>query len=1268
MNKKSTKKTNKIIISIFCLVLVILLIFTISRTTGFADKIFESKDNSTSDLKIMDDVKELNSNLEEINSEEKPIEEFRETETIEIKKVEYKVDEKEIAKQKQFLEFTGKDNIIIEYNYDKPIITKDSEKKDIVTISKLNNLNTPGEPEVPFEVIMIMLPIDKDVDKVTVIPEDKVDIKGTYNLKTGDWQVPISQADKVDISEFEKNKTIFNKYPNNYYSNPSTQIKKGYKFVVFNIYPVEYQQKKQKLSYYPKFTVVVTLKPGEVPKSFRASIEDKKEIQNWVISQKSNLNSEKNLTYERYQEISREVSNKTNLSTLYTYSIGNKKIEDGRNQPNIIPETFSYKYIIVTKREFGPSFQPLITWKTTRPNNPITAKIFYMEDILADSRFSCTGEYNWGDGCGQYNQFNDDAAKLRNFIRFAYTIFGTEYVLLGGDADYENLGPETETEDVIVPSRYIGLLNSNEIILSDMYFSNLDGSFNTENDGVFRFYYNQTDPNTGSSIENTDYLTEVAIGRAPFDNVTEINNWVTKTIAAEQITDYQNLNHLFVGEFLDFGGITHFAGPSLDEIVNGSTNCGINTTGFSEINQNKIYKLYDDYQNYNPPQVYGFSSLELIDLMNIRNPYIINHFGHGNVNFLMKFQIYSSNEEIYGLTAERSFINSQACYSGSFDNKFANDAVSNKDSISEEMLGLENGPFSMITNSRFGHGAAYSLCGQSQIMQRIFWGNAFTNQNKNLGKLNNLSKEKYIVNQGFSYVYLETNLLGDPETKLLLPTVDNKLSVDLFGPILDSVHYQEDFNININLNNLTDITQSNIILRIYLDGQEIYNQSLILNPGGNQISYILNQNLYSSNIGEYKRIKVTVNSNLSGDATYDNVFEKDLFIYNAEFNELNNTNIINIENQIVDCDTSFGQQLFNVNVNKIAYIGSFRFEGGNYILRNCEFISFAGDNYALYFLNNQNIILENNIFKQISIEFRDFNNIDINSNLFYVNYYNSTIYHDPNFITQNSIEYSNVADVIIQNNKFNTFHSTLELNNLRNMYPANYIRHSQRIKFIENKFTGSYGGIFLENVNDINLINNNFYLLRTFFNHGEIGGVYNKYAVAAIIFPSSNLNIINNTVENMHFYLDNVNNVDFNKNTLKNSRLFVSQSNDVVLYKNRSSNAVFDGGLIFRGFDYANARIYIVDSNLLRIVENHICLSPRFDYPGINLLLNCSQLSALNFINNIISSTSIQSLDYCPELLPQHGVNYCYCNEKFAPGGVGCVPDPNYQNTLEMDR
>ncbi len=107
--------------------------------------------------------------------------------------------------------------------------------------------------------------------------------------------------------------------------------------------------------------------------------------------------------------------------------------------------------------------------------------------------------------------------------------------------------------------------------------------------------------------------------------------------------------------------------------------------------------------------------------------------------------------------------------------------------------------------------------------------------------------------------------------------------------------------------------------------------------------------------------------------------------------------------------------------------------------------------------------------------------------------------------------------------------------------------------------------------------------------------------------------------------------------------------------------------LIFRGFNYGNSRVFIIDSNILEIVDNYICFSRHFDYPALNLFLNCNQLSMLDFVNNIIRSISIQSLENCPELLPQHEVNYCYCNEKFAPSGVGCVPDPNYPNTLEME-
>ena len=61
MANKTSKNISLIIISIFTLILIILLLFTIARTTGFADEIFKSKtDSKLLDSKATEDLEKLN--------------------------------------------------------------------------------------------------------------------------------------------------------------------------------------------------------------------------------------------------------------------------------------------------------------------------------------------------------------------------------------------------------------------------------------------------------------------------------------------------------------------------------------------------------------------------------------------------------------------------------------------------------------------------------------------------------------------------------------------------------------------------------------------------------------------------------------------------------------------------------------------------------------------------------------------------------------------------------------------------------------------------------------------------------------------------------------------------------------------------------------------------------------------------------------------------------------------------------------------------------
>jgi hypothetical protein len=150
------------------------------------------------------------------------------------------------------------------------------------------------------------------------------------------------------------------------------------------------------------------------------------------------------------------------------------------------------EYIIITSSTLKSTFQELADWKA--------------EFVAGASVYDTAWIYNNYSGV-------DNQDKIRNFIKDKHTNKGTNYVLLGGDKG-------------VVPYRgfYVstgGYTDSD--MAADMYYGYLDGNWNNDGDGRY-----------GEPGEE-DWYAEVAVGRAPVDNLTQAQAFVNKVIVYEQM-------------------------------------------------------------------------------------------------------------------------------------------------------------------------------------------------------------------------------------------------------------------------------------------------------------------------------------------------------------------------------------------------------------------------------------------------------------------------------------------------------------------------------------------------------------------------------------------------------------------------------------------------------------------------------------------------------------------------------------------------------------
>jgi len=337
---------------------------------------------------------------------------------------------------------------------------------------------------------------------------------------------------------------------------------------------------------------------------------------------------------------------------------------------------------------------------------------------------------------------SSDLEGIRDYIRDSYMNWEIDYVLIGGD-------------DYIIPDPWLWVFGLDEnttphstYMPSDLYYACLDGPYNYDGDAKWG------EPTDGENGSDVDLLAEVYVGRACVGDAAEVNNFVAKTIAyINKDPDDEYLTQVcLAGERLGNHGIASWGGNYLDQLIGECTDDGYTTVGIPSDKYN-ITTLYDrDWPGNKWPKA------EIIDRIN-NDVHIINHLGHGNIDYAMKMH----SSDIDTLVNDKyCFVYSQTCLAGHFD---GNECFA-------EHLNVKTacGAFATIMNARYGWFWSYSTDGDSQRFNRKFWDAVFDENIIEIGKANQYSKEDnlhIIYRSCIRWVYYGLNLFGDPSLNLV---------------------------------------------------------------------------------------------------------------------------------------------------------------------------------------------------------------------------------------------------------------------------------------------------------------------------------------------------------------------------------------------------------------------------------------------------------------------------------------------------------------------
>ena len=555
---------------------------------------------------------------------------------------------------------------------------------DIVSMLPYDFIGEPGKPNLPARNVYIAVPAEARVVEVRVTSSTHEDLPGYYNIHPAQPFLPTSKS--ADIEFVPPDPLVYNlstPYPNKLIEYTGTGCMGGQKLVSIRVYPVQYIPKEKRLRFYTRIEFAIDY-----------------DLTGTSPLQRSKFSNKAINLYK--QMLEKIVLNPENIQT-----------------PQPLNPDSVFEYLIITDDEYVPIFKELTEWKTRKG---IPAQIRTVSWITANYS-------GW-----------DDAEKIRNYLKEAYTDSGLVWVLLGGDTD------KVPYREAYVQADDAG--GEIDYAPCDLYFSDLDDTWDANENHIY-----------GELADNVDMYPDVFVGRTPVNTTDEAQIFVNKVLTYElnpPLEDYP-LRMLFMAYDLD--GMT----PS-EQAKNMIDNA------YVPARFDPITKLYDSNGGWGPANA--------INALN-EGYNIVNHSDHCDwwVMGVGWYHHYTglSSSSMDALTNgnQQSILYSIGCWPAAFD----------YDAVSEHFVNNPNGGgLAFIGNSRYGwYMSGWPLSGPSHRYDQAFFSSLFQDNCYQIG-LTHANAKIYYIGDSQSYDSMRwcqfvLNVLGPVEMPIWTDTPDT-LSVE----------------------------------------------------------------------------------------------------------------------------------------------------------------------------------------------------------------------------------------------------------------------------------------------------------------------------------------------------------------------------------------------------------------------------------------------------------------------------------------------------------
>jgi len=575
------------------------------------------------------------------------------------------------------------------FSKDALTITKAGEW-DIVELKGYPAGTRPGDPRLPDVRDAVLIPSGSLPVSVEIVSEEVIELEGEYNIIPTHKDVPLPVHNrKIEIKPQEPNKEVYQRnqnYPYEKIKLLGSGNKNGYRIAQVRIYPVLFNPVTKKLYLTTKITYRIKYEEGKT--------------ENFIPTEK-----QKKVFGEDVKSI---VVNPQDVEKFAPVV---------RRKPSLL-DPGNYEYVVISEPPLDTCFQRLVYWKTKKG---VPAKIVTKSWINANYPGT------------------DIQMKIRNFIIDAHNTWGTTYILLGGSADDVHAGQN------IIPSRdawYTEVDGNNyDTIPCDLYYADLDGTWNADGDNVY-----------GEQTDNVDMYADVYVGRAPVYTIAQAQNFVNKVLAYEKSPEVSKIKKMFLPSAILWDAYEN--SDAMQDSIADMTPAGWADTILSERDGNLDHDRSIGLLN----QGYGYS----------------HSMGHGDWNGVYTYNdgpiVHS--QDIDTLTnGYMGVYNSIACLPGAWDMA---DADGNYDCAAEHFINRTmNGATAVMFNTRYGFGAYVNgdyVPGPSERIDTTFWHKFLIGNQYIIGQPFHGAKDQWVpyADSGNEYdmtrwcIY-EHTLFGDPE-------------------------------------------------------------------------------------------------------------------------------------------------------------------------------------------------------------------------------------------------------------------------------------------------------------------------------------------------------------------------------------------------------------------------------------------------------------------------------------------------------------------------